>query len=192
MTSRALDRTQTLCTPQPKILEPGPRSQEVSNLDSHWTTTLPEDLLQELSIRLQLFYAVGVILWVINFVMDIYLAPHGDRGPYRLRRAARGRRAGGWGDAAAARGEKRGCGIPIRHGRNCWSTLSVCLAWKNCDRLMGLPMLIFGSGANLSCANMPRFPRTSCPLTCPQWLNSPSRRAMGNIVLSCRVWHLSV
>jgi hypothetical protein len=113
MTSRALDRTQTLCTPQPKILEPGPRSQEVSNLDSYWTTTLPEDLLKELSIRLQLFYAVGVILWVINFVMDIYLAPHGDRGPYRLRRAARGRRAGGWGDAAA-RGEKRGFGIPIR------------------------------------------------------------------------------
>src|SRR5262249_42023371 len=28
--------------------------------------------------------AVGVILWAINFAMNIYLAPHGDRGPYRL------------------------------------------------------------------------------------------------------------
>lgn len=66
MTSRALDRTQTRCIPQPKLLEPGPRAQEVSNLDSHWTTTLPEDLLKEQAIRLQLFYAVGVILWAIN------------------------------------------------------------------------------------------------------------------------------
>ena len=33
---------------------------------------------------MQLLYAVGVILWAINFVMDIYLVPHGDRGPYRL------------------------------------------------------------------------------------------------------------
>ena len=48
--------------PQPKFLEPGPRAQEVSNLDSYWTTTLPEDLLKDQSIRLQLFYAVGVIL----------------------------------------------------------------------------------------------------------------------------------
>jgi len=69
--------------PQPKFLEPGPRAQEVSNLDSYWTTTLPEDLLKEQSIRLQLFYAVGVILWAVNFAMDIHLAPQGDRGPYR-------------------------------------------------------------------------------------------------------------
>ena len=47
-------------------------------------TTLPEDLLKEQSIRIQLLYAVGVILWSINFVMDIYLVPNGDRGPYRL------------------------------------------------------------------------------------------------------------
>jgi hypothetical protein len=38
------------------------------------------------------------------------------------RRAARGRRAGGWGDAAAARGEKRGFGIPIRLPRRGDST----------------------------------------------------------------------
>ena len=73
------DDTQSIF-PQPKFLEPGPRAQEVPNLDSYWTTTLPEDLLKEQLIRLQLFYAVGVILWTINFAMDIYLAPHGDRG----------------------------------------------------------------------------------------------------------------
>jgi hypothetical protein len=83
MRSHALDRTQTPCMPEPKFLEPGPRAQEGSNLDSHWAP-LPEDLLKEQLIRLQLFYAVGVILWAINFAMDIYLAPHGDRGPYRL------------------------------------------------------------------------------------------------------------
>jgi tRNA A-37 threonylcarbamoyl transferase component Bud32 len=70
--------------PQPKVLEPGPRAQDASNLHCDWTTTLPEDLLKEQSIRLQLFYAAGVILWAINFAMDIWLAPHGDRGPYAL------------------------------------------------------------------------------------------------------------
>ena len=84
MTKCALDRTQTRSISQPKLLEPGPRAQEVSNLDSHSTTMLPEDLLKEQAIRLQLFYAVGVILWAINFAMDIYLAPQGDRGRYRL------------------------------------------------------------------------------------------------------------
>jgi serine/threonine-protein kinase len=34
--------------------------------------------------RLQVFYAVGVVLWALNLVMDIYMSPHGDRGPYRL------------------------------------------------------------------------------------------------------------
>jgi eukaryotic-like serine/threonine-protein kinase len=48
------------------------------------TTTLPEDLLKEQSIRMQLLYAIGVVLWVINLGMDVYLNPHGDRGPYRL------------------------------------------------------------------------------------------------------------
>jgi eukaryotic-like serine/threonine-protein kinase len=31
-----------------------------------------------------MFYAVGVLLWAINFAMDVYVAPQGDRGPYRL------------------------------------------------------------------------------------------------------------
>jgi len=70
--------------PQTKLLEPGPRAQEVSNLDSYWTTTLPEDLLKEQAIRLQMFYAFGVILWAINLAMDLHLAPQGDRGPYQL------------------------------------------------------------------------------------------------------------
>ena len=84
MMSRALDRTQTRTILQREFLEPQPRAQDVSNLDSNWTTTLPDDLLKEQSVRLQLFYAVGVILWVINFVMDTHLAPHGNRGPYEL------------------------------------------------------------------------------------------------------------
>lgn len=80
---RAGDMTESILL-QPKFLEPGVGVQEVSNLDGHRTTTLPEDLLKEQSLRLQLFYAVGVILWTINCAMDIGLAPHGDRGPYRL------------------------------------------------------------------------------------------------------------
>jgi eukaryotic-like serine/threonine-protein kinase len=47
-------------------------------------TALPDDLLKDQSLRMQLLYAVGVILWTINILMDAYLAPHGDRGPYRL------------------------------------------------------------------------------------------------------------
>ena len=48
------------------------------------TSTLPEDLLKEQCARIQMLNAVGVVLWAINFAMDISLAPHGDRGPYRL------------------------------------------------------------------------------------------------------------
>jgi len=51
---------------QPKFLEPGAGVQEVSNLDGNRTTTLHEDLLKEQSLRLQRFYAVGVILWTIK------------------------------------------------------------------------------------------------------------------------------
>ena len=58
MTSRGRYRTQTRGIPQTKFLEPAPRAQDVTNLDSHWTTTLPEDLLK--AIGLQLFYAVGI------------------------------------------------------------------------------------------------------------------------------------
>src|SRR5215510_14908240 len=48
------------------------------------TSTLPEDLLREQCARMQMLHATGVFLWAINLVMDISLAPHGDRGPYRL------------------------------------------------------------------------------------------------------------
>jgi hypothetical protein len=57
---------------------PGPRSNGGS------TTTLPEDLLREQSIRIQLFYAVGVALWLSNLVLDLYMSPHGDRGSHKL------------------------------------------------------------------------------------------------------------
>src|SRR5262245_60758407 len=45
-------------------------------------TTLPGDLLNEQAVRLQLFYAVGVVLWGITLLMDTWRAPQGDRGPY--------------------------------------------------------------------------------------------------------------
>jgi hypothetical protein len=48
------------------------------------TTTLPDDLQSEQSLRIQLFYAIGVIVWAINLVMDISLAANGNRGPCRL------------------------------------------------------------------------------------------------------------
>ncbi|PWT82445.1 MAG: serine/threonine protein kinase [Blastocatellia bacterium] len=79
MTIETVDRTKNIGAGRRAVLEPqSPRSQ------GSGATTLPEDLLKEQSIRLQLFYATGVILWAINFGMDIYLAPLGDRGPYRL------------------------------------------------------------------------------------------------------------
>jgi hypothetical protein len=49
---------------------------------SDGASALPEDLLQEQLLRMQILYAAGVVLWTTNFVMDIYVAPHGDRGPY--------------------------------------------------------------------------------------------------------------
>jgi serine/threonine-protein kinase len=42
------------------------------------------DLLREQSIRIQLFYAIGVALWLTNLVLDLYMSPHGDRGPHKL------------------------------------------------------------------------------------------------------------
>ncbi len=44
--------------------------------------TLPADLQHEQSIRVQLLYLVGAGIWALNFVMDAWLAPHGNRGPY--------------------------------------------------------------------------------------------------------------
>jgi eukaryotic-like serine/threonine-protein kinase len=52
--------------------------------ESGEATTLPDDLLREQSLRMQLFYAVGVIVWAINLVMDISLASNGDRWPYHF------------------------------------------------------------------------------------------------------------
>ena len=48
------------------------------------TTALPTDLLREQSLRLQIFYVVGVLLWAINIAMDVFFHPHGDRGPYHI------------------------------------------------------------------------------------------------------------
>ena len=46
------------------------------------SSTLPEDLLDEQLLRMQILYAAGVVLWLTNLLMDLYVAPHGDRGPY--------------------------------------------------------------------------------------------------------------
>ncbi|MGD9903387.1 MAG: serine/threonine-protein kinase [Vicinamibacterales bacterium] len=48
-------------------------------------STLPADLQHEQSIRVQLLYAVGAGLWALNFLMDAWLSPQGDRGPYHGR-----------------------------------------------------------------------------------------------------------
>ena len=51
--------------------------------DTNGTTSLPDDLLREQSLRIEMLYLVGVVLWAINLVMDVAIAPQGDRGPYR-------------------------------------------------------------------------------------------------------------
>ena len=43
---------------------------------------LPEDLRRDQLARIQLLYAAGVALWGITLVLDRYLSPNGDRGPY--------------------------------------------------------------------------------------------------------------
>ena len=48
------------------------------------STVLPGDLLREHSLRLQMFYAVGVVLWAINIAMNAFFHPHGDLGPHAL------------------------------------------------------------------------------------------------------------
>ena len=45
--------------------------------------SLPADLLREQSMRIQLIYLLGVLLWAVNLIMDSFWAPQGDRGPYR-------------------------------------------------------------------------------------------------------------
>lgn len=59
------------------------RTPKPSSLPASGQTTLPDDLLSEQSLRVQLFYLMGAGLWAITFAMDSVLAPQGDRGPYR-------------------------------------------------------------------------------------------------------------
>jgi serine/threonine-protein kinase len=66
-----------------RIIEPGGRAPQTRS-HSGATTTLPEDLLREQSLRIQLLYTVGVLLWLSNLVLDFYISPHGDRGPHKL------------------------------------------------------------------------------------------------------------
>ena len=33
---------------------------------------------------MQLFYAIGGALWLSNLMLDLYMSPHGDRGPHKL------------------------------------------------------------------------------------------------------------
>jgi serine/threonine-protein kinase len=66
-----------------RFIEPGGRAPRPRS-QSGGTTTLPEDLLREQSIRIQLLYAVGVALWLSNLALDFYVSPHGDRGPHKL------------------------------------------------------------------------------------------------------------
>ena len=37
---------------------------------------------------MQLFYAIGVALWLSNLMLDLYMSPHGDRGPHIMAAAA--------------------------------------------------------------------------------------------------------
>ena len=46
------------------------------------TTSLPDDLLRDQLRRVQLLYAASAVLWSITLLLDIYLSPNGDRGPY--------------------------------------------------------------------------------------------------------------
>jgi serine/threonine protein kinase len=67
-----------------RYIEPGGREARPRSQSGTGSTTLPEDLLREQSIRIQLFYAVGVVLWLSNLALDLYMSPHGDRGPHKL------------------------------------------------------------------------------------------------------------
>ena len=67
-----------------RFIEPGGREIRPRSGTGTGSTTLPEDLLREQSIRIQLFYAISVALWLTNLVLDLYMSPHGDRGPHKL------------------------------------------------------------------------------------------------------------
>jgi hypothetical protein len=67
--------------PKPIAHDAHPRWRNRKETDG--TTALPADLLHEQSIRIQLIYVLGSVLWTVNLAMDHYWAPQGDRGPYR-------------------------------------------------------------------------------------------------------------
>jgi eukaryotic-like serine/threonine-protein kinase len=67
-----------------RVIEPGLRTDIGRRTPSHESSALPEDLLKEQSLRLELLYIVGIGLWAITFLMDLFVAPQGDRGPYRF------------------------------------------------------------------------------------------------------------
>jgi serine/threonine-protein kinase len=67
-----------------RIMEPGHRRASQVAVQSGETAGLPEDLLRDQRVRIQVLHLLGVVLWVMNGMMDAWLAPHGDRGPYRL------------------------------------------------------------------------------------------------------------
>jgi hypothetical protein len=67
---------------QPRPIEPDAHPRWRHRKQTDLTTALPADLLREQSIRIQLIYVLGSVLWTINLVMDYFWAPQGDRGPY--------------------------------------------------------------------------------------------------------------
>jgi hypothetical protein len=64
-------------------LAPAGRSQ-LARPGGQGRTTLPEDLQRDQAARMEVLHLIGVVLWSMARVMDLYLAPHGDRGPYQL------------------------------------------------------------------------------------------------------------
>jgi hypothetical protein len=68
---------------QPRPIEPDAHPRWRNRKQTDGTIALPADLLREQSIRIQLIYVLGSVLWTINLVMDQFWAPQGDRGPYR-------------------------------------------------------------------------------------------------------------
>jgi hypothetical protein len=57
-----------------RFIELGERQIRPSSHSGTGSATLPEDLLREQSIRIQLFYAIGVALWLSKLVLDLYVA----------------------------------------------------------------------------------------------------------------------
>ena len=68
---------------QPRPIEHDAHPRWRNRKQADGTTALPADLLHEQSIRIQLIYVLGSVLWTVNLAMDHFWAPQGDRGPYR-------------------------------------------------------------------------------------------------------------